>query len=761
MGKVVAVITLVSAFLGFAAVSPARAEKWALMVGVNEYQAPSIPGLRGCENDIYLMKKVLTDRYGFPEKNIRTIFSKDATKKRIVEEFNTWLVAQAKPDDVVVFDYSGHGSQILAKKTEAHPDGLDSTICPTDIRTSAALNDIPGEELGRMISKLKARSITVILDSCHSGGGTRDLDPLLAPTTATDPGRYTAARVFIRPQLLEGTPVAAASRPGPLSLFAMGPAGPAGPAGDRDEPKKDDMTATATVSHALLAGCMSDQTSADACFPGGDGKFYYFGALTYNLAGALSQADPKDPSWTYERVMKLVVAGVKRRGFRQDPHLEEIGTNPVRILFRPVEGAPEANPPTPPTPPAKPFVLVSAVGGDRVELAAGATAGVTAKSVYTIYEATDNALDGKGVAMVEVVSVGATASTARILRADAGLKVGCRAVETQHFYPVNALYVTVLDQDAARRSAIEAALKKIRFVGLATPNQTTDRWLRAEVENGKLTGWLVNPEGRSFPKRQANDPAGLVAALQKDLSNAYVLKRLALLDNPTPDINVDVSVDGKAVKMEGETIVFRFKADKDCYLTLVDCGTSGEITVIFPNARHKDNHIVAGKEYSIPSTDMDFELETHGPPGREMVKAIATVKPVDLMNFDYQKLTDDRPFLTRDINQSLGESRNIAHNLACGIGEWLQEARGKDFVVIPRRKPEPPAPAAPPVAQQTLTQPPTPQVTVPATPLKPPATPQAPVQITPEAIPTGGWATASVMVDVKSKDVEATKNGRR
>ena len=101
------------------------------------------------------------------------------------------------------------------------------------------------------------------------------------------------------------------------------------------------------------------------------------------------QGNPDDPQWTYERLVATARETLKRRGFKQDPQLEGIRDRRVfwpGAVSQPQQPQQQATPQPPPTP-AKPFVLVTKVGGDRVELAAGSAAGVTEKSVYTIYPA--------------------------------------------------------------------------------------------------------------------------------------------------------------------------------------------------------------------------------------------------------------------------------------------------------------------------------------------------------------------------------------
>jgi len=76
--------------------------------------------------------------------------------------------------------------------------------------------------------------------------------------------------------------------------------------------------------------------------------------------------------------------------------------------------------------------------------------------------------------------------------------------------------------------------------------------------------------------------------------------------------------------------MFFVEAERDCYLTLIDIGTSGNLTVLFPNAYDRNNRIQAGRRYEIPGTSYGFDIHVGGPPSIERVKAIATTQPFTL-----------------------------------------------------------------------------------------------------------------------------------
>ncbi|MEH2198411.1 caspase family protein [Nostoc sp.] len=152
--------------------------KLALLVGINEYSG-TIPALKGCVNDVLLQKQLLIYRFGFKSEDIRILTDKQATRQGILTAFEEHLIKQAKPGDVVVFHFSGHGSQVEDRDRDS-PDGLNSTFVPIDSQlppgypvVGGAVQDITGHTLFLLMSALKTDNVTVVLDSCHSGGGTR------------------------------------------------------------------------------------------------------------------------------------------------------------------------------------------------------------------------------------------------------------------------------------------------------------------------------------------------------------------------------------------------------------------------------------------------------------------------------------------------------------------------------------------------------------------------------------------------------------
>jgi hypothetical protein len=98
----------------------------------------------------------------------------------------------------------------------------------------------------------------------------------------------------------------------------------------------------------------------------------------------------------------------------------------------------------------------------------------------------------------------------------------------------------------------------------------------------------------------------------------------------------------------GEKVSFFFETNRDAYITLVNKGTSGKITVLFPNA-YAPGFLVKGKtRYRIPAPGDPYDMQMSGPPGQEMVVATATSAPMGLVSGS--TTVPDAAILTRDIN---------------------------------------------------------------------------------------------------------------
>ena len=125
----------------------------ALVVGVQEYR-PLVAAstLGGCVNDARSMADLLK-KEGF---QVRLMLNLDATRTGVLGEVER-IASTIKPGERFVFYFAGHG------RSTPH-----YALMPSNCSREG--NDITTDELHAAISAIKARSKTVILDSCFSGG---------------------------------------------------------------------------------------------------------------------------------------------------------------------------------------------------------------------------------------------------------------------------------------------------------------------------------------------------------------------------------------------------------------------------------------------------------------------------------------------------------------------------------------------------------------------------------------------------------------
>ena len=152
---------------------------YALLVGIDQYDRRSyVPPLRGCVNDIKAMKTYLQNRATNAQQlHVQTLVDEQATRQAIIDAFRNHL-QQAQAGNTVLFYYAGHGSQSKAPEEFwlIDPDRLNETLVCYDSRTEGGW-DLTDKELAKLISEVGDRNphITVVLDCCHSGSGTRSL----------------------------------------------------------------------------------------------------------------------------------------------------------------------------------------------------------------------------------------------------------------------------------------------------------------------------------------------------------------------------------------------------------------------------------------------------------------------------------------------------------------------------------------------------------------------------------------------------------
>jgi pimeloyl-ACP methyl ester carboxylesterase len=155
---------------------------FALLVGIKDYHPQSgVGSLSGCINDVNHIEEWMQKKFAATDLHIRKLLNEAASRANFIGSFTDHLInnASIQPGDTVLFYYSGHGSYASSNPAFKAWDSeaTDETLVLYDSRCNGQF-DLADKELRLLLSAIrKDVQVVVILDSCHSGSATRDVDP--------------------------------------------------------------------------------------------------------------------------------------------------------------------------------------------------------------------------------------------------------------------------------------------------------------------------------------------------------------------------------------------------------------------------------------------------------------------------------------------------------------------------------------------------------------------------------------------------------
>jgi hypothetical protein len=169
---------------------------YALLVGINRYHPDTdINPLSGCENDVKRFEEYLRQLFPEERRTIKTLSGLQATRGEIIRQFQEVLInASIQPGDIVLFYFSGHGSYARSNPAFKDHDTLerDETLVLYDSRCDGNY-DLADKELALLLHRIPVGAdIVCIIDSCHSGSITRNMDPADVPVLGR--AKHTPAR---------------------------------------------------------------------------------------------------------------------------------------------------------------------------------------------------------------------------------------------------------------------------------------------------------------------------------------------------------------------------------------------------------------------------------------------------------------------------------------------------------------------------------------------------------------------------------------
>ncbi len=642
-----------------------KPRKLALLVGINSYlNRERFSPLQGCVTDLELQRQLLIHRYGFNPKDILTLTNTQATRQGILTAFEEHLIKQTQPGDVVVFHFSGHGSQLIDPDGDV-PDRLISSLVPADssLQPDGSVPAITEDTLWLLMAALNTENITVVLDASHSGGF----------TTCCLPSSIIFTSKFFGNIIPQVSPEEKAYQRQWLTRL------------DLSSSEFIEQQKAGIAKGILMASTQREQLAADAVL--GD---VYAGAFTYCMTQYLWQQTGNEPA---RSAIANIIRGVTRLSFTaQKPEfaVKPNSDNENRPIYFIERQTPSAE------------AVITKVEGDRLKLWLGgiepqSLEAFTQGAILTIVDNT-----GKEQGQVQLISRQGIVGTGKVLEAAPNaVQPGALLQERIRGIPGNVTLRLGLDpslsDDITRTQQALQAIKRIEVLPLeqgadyilgcmtATYQQKLQQSQKSALPPiGSIglfrPGLVLIPDSfgaagesvtaaidRLHPKLKSLLATRIVQlALNTNASRLNVAAWMTREKNPQQVIAQAFALRGSgqrstatqrverntnlpeqaipvdAVRTSGVRPALPTKTDvqlyvvnnerRELYSSILVIDSTREISVLFPNqwaAAQDVTRVKAGETLLIPDPSKDsFRLVTQEPKGVVEVLIIASSKPL-------------------------------------------------------------------------------------------------------------------------------------
>lgn len=634
--------------------------KVALLVGINKYPS-GISTLRGCLSDVEMQKQLLIHRYGFNPKDILTVSDDSAikpTRKNILQAFEDQLIGKAKPGDVALFHYSGHGSRVTDSRPIPLPNfpenKLNGTLLAYDSRStdrSGGVDDIMGKTLFLLSQAVQTDNFTMVLDSCHSGGGTRG-NLVFRSGAETRPGE--AESTPSQKELAYQADWMSKLGLSEDKLFALRKAG--------------------IAKGMALGSAQANQLAADAVFNG-----FYAGAFSYLLTQYLWQlpsSEPVDKSFQKLALITNDVAGYNPQVPIYDVQKENDKFKPLYFLE--------------PTTPAAEAVMAKP-SGNKVQYWMG---GVSSRSLESygsgsVFEL----IDAEGNPIGTVEQTGRTGLIGQGVIQESRGKIGEGALMREKIrgIPSDLSLKVGLDDSLGKglRSQLQKELQDVKritpiIVDSETPDQPVDFLLsrltdevqmqgasrNIKIENPRnsvgLLSTSLTPIPDSFGGSRQEEANSIIYRLSPRLKMLLAGKILASVVN-SDSSELDVEVEIKTVKTQvvidsqrsrgkgGDAfvpktldtldniveanseiqVVVKNNESVNLHIGVLAVFDTGELAVLHPmefDSPETASIVESNSFIEVPEKtgdeEKDFRFEISGPPGFFELMVLASTEPL-------------------------------------------------------------------------------------------------------------------------------------
>ena len=685
---------------------------YAILIGIDHYFPNSLySSLGGCVRDINHVENFLIRKLkGISSNNILKLTcsqNKENTDKPIEPEekwptyenilnvFNR-VTEQAKPGDQIYIHYSGHGGRVKTLLTDIKgPNGFDETIVPADIGNpkSRHLRDI---EIAALLKKMldKKLIVTLVIDSCHSGGLTRgrggavvrgnnEEDKTPRPQDSLVASKEELEHIWKELLLHPSTSQTFGTTTNPTAT-------------DELKSKTRGVSASGWLPQAqgyvLLAACRPSESAYEYAFEGDERN----GALTYWFLKLFEQIDK---GLTYKIIHDRIIVKVHGQFPLQTPMLEGegdrevFGTNRIQQVY------------------TVSVVKVDISDNNRILLNAGQTHGIKKGARFAIYPfgISDFSKIDMRLGLVEIDERGATNSWAKIIRnfGRNNIEEGCQAIliTPTDISLKRKVRLVYNDRDAESSTlstsnmkiAKSQALDKIRsfiieksknneiFLELAPEESDTSHFQVAVNENGEYVIW--DPAGNNIPNLNPplliNDGNSVSKVMQR-LEHLTKYSNIQLIDNidTTSDLYRKIAVElfkvpndyepgdrpsdllpiesegNMKIANVGQKLILRIKnmSEKVINTTLINLASDWSVSQVYPSSPGANFVPIDPNQEEFFYLDVDLPAGYNE--GKDILKVFATL---DQASFRWLELPAlDQPLLQTVTSNRGGGSRPIS-----------------------------------------------------------------------------------------------------
>jgi Caspase domain len=373
-----------------------------LLIGIDYYKPNRLyKSLKGAVRDINLVEAFLKQTLKIPTEQIYKLVSpsqedtallaarsaeapvQEPTYENIVKAFDR-LTATAQAGEQVYIHYSGHGGRsatIYPNLKQGTGEQNDEGIVPMDIGDTPDGHYLRDIEMTTLLKRMtdKGLIVTLVLDSCHSGGATRG-DAEIRSAGQTDNLPRSSQSLVAELEELEQ---------------------------NWRESKNRGLVEEGGVArnYVLLAACRPNEYAYEYAVNGGTERY---GALTYWMIDTLTSVATSGQPLTYKLLHDRINAQIQSKFQAQIPM---VAGETDRLVF----GSDTWS--TPYT-----VSLIKVISDTQVTLNAGQAQGLSKGTRFSIYplQTTDFSDSTRQVAIVELTQVDASESKAKVLTPEEG-----------------------------------------------------------------------------------------------------------------------------------------------------------------------------------------------------------------------------------------------------------------------------------------------------------------------------------------------------